>query len=441
MKKIFLILYFIFLTAGLAFSDGFFPEGGYSCTTSGAGNVTGLGGNMINGDLCVGTGTSTQIACNVQTTNFLASNGTAANATHAVNADHATNADAVTGGLKTVSGHSIIGNGDLALTTGDVANSLAFSGSPVTGHSANIGANNTIADSGFILIGTLNATYNLDAMGGNGGGFTPGQNILINNLDVDGTALLHSAGFVQPFTSLMGANVYGYLGLEPFKNPGGGGVLLGGISNVDASAVTILSLVGTNGAIDSAATEIVAAKSNGSTGMTALSDTDEMFELTNCYNPNVFYVMGNGDTHSAGKYYGDGSNLTNLNITVGELANINWHEAHGVTFDGGGSAIAANSEVGLNIVANSTITGARITSYTDSACNINVDVLTGTNMAVLTDITGANYASLSASNDATANITGWSNSLTRGSLLVFKVVGVPTCIGPVGITLDVTRGF
>jgi hypothetical protein len=62
-------------------------------------------------------------------------------------------------------------------------------------------------------------------------------------------------------------------------------------------------------------------------------------------------------------------------------------------------------------------------------------------MAVLTDITGANYASLSASNDATANITGWSNSLTRGSLLVFKVVGVPTCIGPVGITLDVTRGF
>jgi hypothetical protein len=50
--------------------------------------------------------------------------------------------------IKTVSGHALLGSGDVALNVNDVANSLAFSGSPTTGHLAQIGAANTIVDGG-----------------------------------------------------------------------------------------------------------------------------------------------------------------------------------------------------------------------------------------------------------------------------------------------------
>jgi len=141
------------------------------------------------------------------------------------------------------------------------------------------------------------------------------------NPNVLGEMLFHSEGFVQPFTSLLlPSDVYGYLGIEAFFNPGVGGALLGGISNADAPAVTILSLVGTTGSISTAAIEIVAAKSNGSNGMVAISDTDELFKLTNYNRPDIFHVFGNGNVQTVGKFSGSKMNLLSLEIYANNAA-------------------------------------------------------------------------------------------------------------------------
>jgi hypothetical protein len=175
----------------------------YNLDNMGGGNVTvamAIGGNVTNGTpgYLLYVGTNSVLAQSQMGANVLAALGIAANTTGGFQGTLISGTN-----IKTVSGHALLGSGDVALTVSDVANSLSFSGSPTTGHLAQIGAANTIVDGG------------------------TGSNLSVN--------YAVNAGTAAAANSVAGANVSGNVA-------GANSVAVGGITGLGTGVATALGI-------------------------------------------------------------------------------------------------------------------------------------------------------------------------------------------------------
>jgi hypothetical protein len=158
------------------------------------------------------------------------------------------------------------------------------------------------------------------------GGITSGSNvelgtaniIMLNASNIDLTA----ANLNQPFTSLAGANVYGYL----HKWNANGGLLFGGFSNADGPGVVTYGMVGSNAAtLNNPAYSYIVGKYDGANGSQPLGNADVAMTFTNGIGgDNLLTLYGNGDftvsgvskaDHIAEKTGGHGVTVDN-NFTV-----------------------------------------------------------------------------------------------------------------------------
>jgi hypothetical protein len=184
----------------------------YNLDTMGGGNITvsmAIGGNVSGGTpgYLLTVGTNSVLAQDPLGSNVLAALGIAANASGGFQGTLISGTN-----IKTVSGHALLGSGDVALNVNDVANSLAFSGSPTTGHLAQIGAANTIVDGG--TGSNLSVAYAVNAgtaaaansvAGGNVSGNVAGANAVgVNGITGLGTGV---ANALQVATNTIGAFV------------------------------------------------------------------------------------------------------------------------------------------------------------------------------------------------------------------------------------------
>jgi hypothetical protein len=182
----------------------------YNLDTMGGGNITvsmAIGGNVSGGTpgYLLTVGTNSVLAQDPLGSNVLAALGIAANASGGFQGTLISGTN-----IKTVSGHALLGSGDVALNVNDVANSLAFSGSPTTGHLAQIGAANTIVDGG--TGSNLSVAYAVNAgtaaaansvAGGNVSGNVAGANaVAVGGITGLGTGV---AAALQVATNTIGA--------------------------------------------------------------------------------------------------------------------------------------------------------------------------------------------------------------------------------------------